>query len=798
MSTATAAALAAGQRVGRFRLLSVLGRGAQAVVWRALDERLQRDVALKLLSTDGSVGQSTDWLHEARAVGRLAHPNVVPVFEADTFDGRPALVFELVEGSTLAAIIRQRGAVPAREAVELMLGVVDALRAAHAQGIVHRDLKPSNVLVDAGGRARVMDFGIAARLADSPDGCIAGSPGYLSPEAAAGRPPTPQMDVFAAGVVLGELVSGAPLLVERDVHRALYRVQHEDLRLPDDAAVDDRLRAVLQRAIARDPAQRYDSAASLRDALLQWLQPPGEAPADSGAGQGTLAFLLRRMRHKSDFPALSERVLRIQRMANSDTDSLHRVADEILKDVALTQKLLRLVNTAHFRRDRQGVSTVSRAVALVGLAGIRNLALSLVLVEHMKDKSHAQRLTQAFLRALMAGQLAQELTLVPRDAEDGFLGAMFNNLGPLLAEYYFPEEADAVRAELTRLPPPADVSPAARLEQVSQAVLGLGYEALGIGVARHWGLPDSLQRCMRRPDGVPSARLLAAGPERQRWLAVAANELADAVWQADDATLPQRLEAIAQRHGRALGFDLADVRRACGDARGALRQMAPAMGLALPRACAEPAAANGVGDATLVLGRGVDTASAATAFDPVADTQRSELSAAALNSGIQQITDALAGDAFELNQVLRMVLQTIHSALDCQRVLFCLRDASKQRLIGRFGIGHQVETLSPLFQVPLQPGQQLTPDLFAAVCQKGGDTHIADSRRPAIAAMLPGWHRRQFNAGSLLLLPLAMRAAPFALIYADQTQPMRLDERERVLLRTLRNQAMMAFRQAGH
>ena len=357
--------------------------------------------------------------------------------------------------------------------------------------------------------------------------------------------------------------SGKPLLAEREPRAALRRVLQEDLLLPASADADDRLRAIVQRAIARDPANRYDSAASLRDALMQWLAPADDPVPDSGSGHGTLDFLLRRMRHKSDFPALTEHVLRIQRMANSDSESLSTLADEILKDVALTQKLLRMVNTAQYRRNNHGVATVSRAVALVGLAGIRNLALSLVLVEHMKDKAHAQRLKEEFLRSLLAGQLAHALSASARDAEEAFLGAMFYNLGKLLAEYYFPDEAEAIRTQLrlTPAPPGGRTHPDQLADRAAHTVLGLGFEALGMGVARHWSLPDSLQRCMRRPDGVVPAQTLATGAERLRWLAVAANEVSDAMWQADDAGLPASLDAVVQRHGRVLGLAVPELRR---------------------------------------------------------------------------------------------------------------------------------------------------------------------------------------------------------------------------------------------
>jgi serine/threonine protein kinase len=184
---------AAGQLVGRFRLKSELGRGAQATVWRAHDERLDRDVAIKLLDPGAGSVAVNQWLHEARAVSRLAHPHIVPLFEADEAQGQPYLVFELVTGRTLAEALRADGAMPARDAVSMMLCVLDALRLAHKHGIVHRDLKPTNILIDADGRARVMDFGIAARLADRATALIVGTPGYMvGPAKSASRPPRDQ------------------------------------------------------------------------------------------------------------------------------------------------------------------------------------------------------------------------------------------------------------------------------------------------------------------------------------------------------------------------------------------------------------------------------------------------------------------------------------------------------------------------------------------------------------------------------------------------------------------------------
>ena len=170
-----------------------------------------------------------------------------------------------------------------------------------------------------------------------------------------------------------------------------------------------------------------------------------------------------------------------------------------------------------------------------------------------------------------------------------------------------------------------------------------------------------------------------------------------------------------------------------------------------------------------------------------------------LAAGIQDITDTLSGDSFRLNEVLRMVLETMYRALGFQRMVFCLRDPASGRLNGRFGLGDRAAALSPLFQVPLRWPANQPPDLFGAVCIKGSDTLIADAHAPSIAQRLPAWYRQQVNAPSFLLLPMVMKQAPFALIYADQAQAgaLQVGERELALLRTLRNQAVMAFRQAA-
>ena len=801
--------------LGRFELRRILGQGAQSVVWLGFDPRLEREVAIKFMrmGKDAELSAIPQWLHAARSVSRLTHPNIVPVFEADVHEQQPYLVFEYVPGQTLSGMLASRGALPAAQAVALIADVLEGLVVAHAAGVVHRDLKPSNVMVDESGRARVMDFGIAARIQESvgtgTGAHYAGTPGYLSPEAARGALATPAMDIFSAGMMLAEMLCGKPLIAEQDSHRAIYRVLHEQLALPDDIGgdVDDRLRAVVARALARDPVHRHASAAAFGAELRKWSGqlPEGNVPdaeALAGhAGSSTLDFLLLRMRHKSDFPAMSHSVMQIQGMATSETESIGSVTNEILKDVGLTNKLLRLVNSAFYARGGGSIGTVSRAVSLVGFNGIRNMALSLVLLEHMQDKAHANVLKEEFLRSLMAAAIASELGAVTRDAEEAFIGAMFQNLGRLLAAYYFPEEARLVRGLVTA--PRQPVSEAA----ASTRVLGLNFEALGLGVAKAWGLPESIQRCMRKPIGEPPARVPVEDGERLRWIAVASNEIADVLLRTEPKELDARLLWVAQHFAQAIGIDAQAILLAILVARRKLIELAAAMDIR---------AAPGSGASRLLRAPEDDSGTAHPAEEAAPSDMLAPLELQAtqpvpvlagataphdaqhvaemLAAGIQDITNAMVED-FKLTDVLRMILETMFRAMGFQHIVFCMLDARTDTLTGRFGLGDGIEPVVKAFGVKIGAS---TPDLFTAVCMRGADTMISDATEPRITDCLPAWYRKSVNAPSFLLLPLLAKGKPFGLIYADmgEKSALALGDKELALLRTLRNQAVMAFKQS--
>jgi serine/threonine-protein kinase len=249
---------------GRYRLEARIGSGGMSTVYRALDEVLQRQVAIKLMNRE--VASDSDQLErfrrEARAVAQLSHPHIVGVIDAGEDEHRPYIVFEYVEGETLKERIRRLGRLPIPEAVAYAIEIARALGVAHARHIVHRDVKPQNVLIDEEGSAKVTDFGIARTLDEeglTADGRVLGTTDYVSPEQALGQPVTGQSDLYSLGIVLWEMLTGeVPFKGENQVAVAMKHVREG---LPDVRAhrpeVSAALAAVVETATAKRQADRY-------------------------------------------------------------------------------------------------------------------------------------------------------------------------------------------------------------------------------------------------------------------------------------------------------------------------------------------------------------------------------------------------------------------------------------------------------------------------------------------------------------------------------------------------------------
>ncbi|MEV4330251.1 protein kinase [Streptomyces sp. NPDC049597] len=267
---------------GRYRLGGVLGRGGMGTVWRAVDETLGRTVAVKELRFPNAIDEEekrrliTRTLREAKAIARIRNNSAVTVYDVVDEDDRPWIVMELVEGKSLAEVVREDGILTPRRAAEVGLAILDVLRSAHREGILHRDVKPSNVLIGKDGRVVLTDFGIAQVEGDpsiTSTGMLVGAPSYISPERARGHKPGPAADLWSLGGLLYASVEGCPPYDKGSAIATLTAVMTEPLDPPKNAGP---LEEVIYGLLAKDPAQRLDDAGA-RTLLTQVVNAP-EAP----------------------------------------------------------------------------------------------------------------------------------------------------------------------------------------------------------------------------------------------------------------------------------------------------------------------------------------------------------------------------------------------------------------------------------------------------------------------------------------------------------------------------------------
>ena len=268
-------------QIGRYKIVGELGRGAMGVVYRAEDPALDRVVALKTILLSDDVENRKEYEKrfalEARAAGKLNHPNIVTTFDFGEEGDLAFLAMELLEGTDLRTRLKDKG-LATDEAVEIALQVADGLGFAHERGVVHRDIKPGNIMLLERGGAKIMDFGIARMRSDdfkTSTGMVLGTPRFMSPEQIAGSPVDQRSDVFSLGVVLYEMLTGQMLFAGADSAQITHNVTNIEHEPPSrrNKEVTSLLDFVVARALKKDPSVRYQDAyelaADLRTCLAE-------------------------------------------------------------------------------------------------------------------------------------------------------------------------------------------------------------------------------------------------------------------------------------------------------------------------------------------------------------------------------------------------------------------------------------------------------------------------------------------------------------------------------------------------
>ena len=276
---------------GPYEIRGELGRGAMAVVYRCWDPSLEREVAVKVPTLDSSMPPeliaefNSRFIKEGHAAARLNHPNIITVHTADVFDGTPAIVMELLDGSTLSKLIDHNGLFPAL-IQSIFFQLLDAMTYAHARGVVHRDIKPDNIFVTSANYVKLTDFGVAALSTSGPDAVIAGSPGYMSPEQARGEVVDARADLFSFAVVAYEMLVGFNPFgaTEGSTRDEIILRTFASESLPAFESIPN-ISAVLARGLRQNPRERWSSSEQFKQELARAIELDGAAFANHRKGK---------------------------------------------------------------------------------------------------------------------------------------------------------------------------------------------------------------------------------------------------------------------------------------------------------------------------------------------------------------------------------------------------------------------------------------------------------------------------------------------------------------------------------
>lgn len=506
-----------------------------------------------------------------------------------------------------------------------------------------------------------------------------------------------------------------------------------------------------------------------------------------------LEIVLRRLRHSSGFPTLSTTISDINKVTASESHSAQQLAQVILRDVSLTTTLLQVVNAATYGQYQGRIRTVSKAVLILGTDVVRDIAMTLMMLSFSRGQPQEESLRDELIGAFFAGVVSKALCqrLGMPNGEEAVISAMCHSLGRLLVIFFLYDEGREVKALMEKGLPE---------EAAARRVLGISYGDLGVGVAQHWNLPDRLIEGMQ-PLKARTVEPPKTSGEKLQIAANLANDLYQIALRGSAADKPAALQALSRRYGAAIKLDEKALNEVVNQGLREVAERAAALQLPAAGSPALNIIRRWTGDAAAdaeperevpaedaLLGETNSLEALANTDDSPAKAQK------VLSSGIRDITETLTSD-FELNDVLQMALETMYRGMGFGRTMIFIRDAQNKTMRARFGFGADVERIVPQCHFPVA----FEPDVFHVALEKGVDVIIENTQAENVAKRIPEWHRQIVRATSLLVLPVVLKGRAVGFLYADteRAEGIKINAEQLDLLRTLRTQVVLAFKQCG-
>jgi len=564
--------------------------------------------------------------------------------------------------------------------------------------------------------------------------------------------------------------------------------------------VGKRLDAIIMRALEKDPGSRYSDAEEMLEVLIEYREAIDQVTGDTSSSKGTIEFLMRRMQRQSDFPALSESIRTLNRLTSSEEENATRLANIIMSDFALVNKLLKVVNSAYYSRFAGKIGTVSRAIVVLGVKTIRSIAASLIFFEHLHNKAQATQLkneiASSIYSAAFARQAAENAGMI--NIEESFLCGMLHNLGKILVTYYLHAESEEV-ARLVKQEGLPQV-------QAEISVLGMPFSDIGIAIAKQWNFPNSITIGMVKIDPADPGDL-SDSDVKLRCISNFANE-ATSILGSEQGQDEQHTKGLLQRYRTSLAVT---GKRFDNMAKGAKVEFKELSGGLVEKAKedsfihhlyqnqkdeeqeqeAKPEKSEHDITRTLQIHIDETTETKEEIVEPKAD-QTIDNAESILTDGLQEVTGMLLEEQPNLSQIFNVVIETIYRAFAYDHVFLALQDRNRKEYCAKMGFGTGTDKLIQGFHFPIT----FSSNVFHAAIQNDVDLYIEDASDKKIKANIPDWYKKILSAGSFLIFPLVVNQRPLGLIYADHSKPngVRLSKKQLNLVKALRNQLILAIK----
>ena len=512
----------------------------------------------------------------------------------------------------------------------------------------------------------------------------------------------------------------------------------------------------------------------------------------------TVEFILRRMNRSKGFPAVSENISLINRkLSSKDRNfSASEIASLVLKDYALTTRLLKQVNSSFYSKARKPVTTVSRAVVLLGFEQVRILATSLMLFEHFRGYDGTDELKEAALISLMSSVLARKFAeKMAVDAEEAAICAMLHNLGQNLVILHLQKEHDAIKREMKRK--------GLGEQAASRAVLDKSYYELGMEIAREWKFSDKIIKSMV-PLEDKDVKKPTSETEILKGISHYSNEICDIIRAVPKDEQERAFELLSKRFEKFAPISNKDLLGIVHDTIPEVKKLAGTLNISgspmirkmmltaeipdEPTAGKEPSpsAQKDHVDSKALTPEGLPETS--TDNSDSFETRESE---DIIINGIQEITNTLAED-YTINDLIAMVVEILYRGFTFDRVIFCMKSPKKQWITARFGLGKDIKKMLGTFAFRISTAS----DVFNVAVTQNRDFRIKDADAAEMRPRIPDWYRRTVNAPSFIIYPIFIDNICLAFLYADREDAVDpIPEKYLNYMKTLRNQLVIGIKQ---